>query len=99
MDHDALLSELRHRNHERLPRLIDIERRASEGYALSRNDREDLIDGMESASSSLSLADPDQHEIVLARRILLLCDSIRSLILINDQRRYHDRFRSEALDA
>ena len=95
MDRDALLSAIRQRNRERLPRLIDIERRAREGYALSRNDREDIIEGMECASSSLALIDPDRQELILARRILLLCDSIRSLILMNDQRRYCARFRSE----
>ncbi|MBK5962774.1 hypothetical protein CCR95_01325 [Thiocystis minor] len=77
MDSDVLLSEIRHHNRERLPRLIDIERRTREGYALSRNDREDMIEGMECASSSLALIDPDRQELILARRILLLCDAIR----------------------
>jgi hypothetical protein len=87
MDRAALLSEIRQRNHDRLPRLIDIERRVSEGFALSRNDLHDLIDGRESATSSLALADPDQCERFVARRILLLCESTRLFALMNDQRR------------
>ena len=94
MERDALLSEIRQRNRERLPRLIDIERRASEGDAISRQDREDMLDGMESASSSLALADPDPCEIVLARRILLLCESIRLFAVANDQRRHKARFQT-----
>ena len=93
MNHDAILTEIRQRSRERLPRLLDIEHRAREGYALSCNDRDDIIDGMECASSSLALADPDQREIDLARRILLLCESIRMLVLINDQRRHSARFQ------
>ncbi|MBK5966782.1 hypothetical protein CCR95_22570 [Thiocystis minor] len=96
MERDALLSEIRQRNRERLPRLIDIdiERRASEGYALSRNACDDMLDGMESASSSLALADPDPCEIVLARRILLWCESIRLFAVANDQRRHKARFQT-----
>ena len=94
MERDALLSEIRQRNRERLPRLIDIERRASDGYALSRNACDDMLDGMKSASSSLALADPDQHEVVLARRILVLCESIRLYAQINEQERYSARQRA-----
>ncbi len=94
MDREALLSELRQRNRERLPRLIDIERRAREGYAISRQDREDRLDGMESASSSLARADSDPCEIVIARRIRLLCESIGLLTVANHQRRHKARFQT-----
>ena len=89
MERDALLSEIRQRNRERLPRLIDIERQAREGFALSHNDRQDIIDGMECASSSLALSEPNQHEIILARRILVICESIRLYAQINEQDRYN----------
>lgn len=94
MERDALLSEIRQRNRERLPRLIDIERRASEGYALFRNARDDLIDEIECASSSLALGEPDQHEVALARRILVICESIRLYAQINEQERYSARQRA-----
>lgn len=91
--HDWLGDELRECNRRYLAGLLELERRTLEGRQPSAEDRRLILDAMDSATNTLALGEPEREEILIARRILLACESIRIHALLNDQRDFCTAFQ------
>ncbi|MBK1718849.1 hypothetical protein [Thiocystis violacea] len=72
---------------DRAPRAA-LERRTLDGEAATPDERRLILDAMDSATNSLALGESNREEILIARRIPLVRESIRMFALMNDQRRY-----------
>jgi len=86
MELDGLRTELHRRNQAHLPRFLAIEARMNAGETLLYQDCRQINAAIECASATLALGDSDRSVIILARRILLLCDALTILDTANRRR-------------
>ena len=79
-DPDAIRQALRERNRANLECVQELEQRMRERGRLTRDEGITLIDALEAANATFAYEEPDQAERVLARKILLVGESIRRVM-------------------